>query len=334
MRRQNQKRVVLPKKSTQLRQRSREVSRPRRGATVYQHLKQRNPNAHICIIRSLGGIGDILMTTPAIRHLKEQFPRSVITYATDFHSTDDYKQILKNAPFIDELIDARYVNKSLYESVIDITSVCIKYENSSARPMNRIDIFARACGIPKVSDPKSWYLVEHSERVWANQKIRILCGHKSPVFLHTASFDKKRCWPARRYHELLELTAEQRPDIHYLVSDFNNVLGDSTLYPNCSIVTDRNVRNIAALIEGCKYFIGPDSGPMHIAGAVGTPSSVLFGSIPPEARINHYPTHKAVVAEPRLSCMGCFYARCDISFKCMSDITAQQVLSSVPEILL
>jgi len=77
------------------------------------------------------------------------------------------------------------------------------------------------------------------------------------------------------------------------------------------------VREMAALIQQCDLFVGPDSGPMHLAGALGVPSVVVFGAIPPQARINHYPTHKAVVLEG-LRCLGCWYEQCPIKYRCMT----------------
>ena len=65
----------------------------------------------ICIIRSVGGIGDVLMITPALRELKVRYPKSKLTFAVDRHTTsgDNYYELVKNAWFIDHIIDARDV---------------------------------------------------------------------------------------------------------------------------------------------------------------------------------------------------------------------------------
>jgi len=52
-------------------------------------------------ITPLYGIGDILMATPAIKVLKENFPKSKITYLAIFSS---HKEILKYNPYIDEIL--------------------------------------------------------------------------------------------------------------------------------------------------------------------------------------------------------------------------------------
>jgi ADP-heptose:LPS heptosyltransferase len=300
------------------------------------HFASLRPNEpiKILVIRSLGGIGDILMTTPCVRQIKEDFPKSHITYATDRHSTkgDDYYELLKNVPFIDEIIDARRIEKSLYDVWVDITSVCIKYENGNQPPLNRIDIFARACGINRLRNPVPFYKVEQEERILprATYLPYKQMGRKL-VFLHTASFDAKRCWPVERYVQLIELAEKRYPEIQFLVSDFNHVLPDIRHYSNCCNVTNPSIRKLAAIIELSDFFIGPDSGPMHIAGTLGVPSLVLFGSVPAEARINYYSKTRAITT-PHFVCGGpCFYAKCNFNTRCMLDITADRVLSVLKE---
>jgi ADP-heptose:LPS heptosyltransferase len=43
-------------------------------------------------------------------------------------------------------------------------------------------------------------------------------------------------------------------------------------------------RQMGALVAHSKLLIGGDSGPMHVAGAVGVPYLALFGSTPADAR--------------------------------------------------
>lgn len=327
------KKVVLnkqiPKQPTRRPGGTQRVSRQQ---NIYQQFPNKGNKLNLCVIRSLGGIGDILMTTPAIQQLAEDYPNSRITYATDMHSTKDYYEVLKNNPHISEVIDARFVNKTHYDAWVDITSVCIQHENSSKPVLNRIDIFAKAIGISRLRNTLPYLKLEPEETLWAQSYIRQLnLGDKKLIYLHTASFDPQRCWPVQRYQELLRIAQNQYPNLHFLVSDFNQVLPNKQLYPNATDVTQGLIRKASALIQQSDYFIGPDSGPMHIAGALQVPSLAMFGSIPPAARINYYPTHTAVTSEPKLSCMPCFYSKCSINFKCMTNITAEQVLKTLME---
>ena len=290
---------------------------------VVQEIKKRNGKARVCIIRGVGGIGDVLMTTPALRQLKEMFPRVHLTYAVDMHRAGNtYQELVYNAPFIDEIVDARYVDRANYDAVCDISAVCIRFENRSLPPVNRIDLFARALGITHMPNKLPFYSVTAVERSWAAS---ILDKYKSAgkriVVLHTASFEGKRSWPAERNAELVKLGDENTV---FIIFDFNSVYGDWDKLDNVVDMSRTSVREMAAIIEQADLFVGPDSGPMHIAGATRTNSLVIFGSIPPEARINYYPTHSAIKLDG-LSCLGCWYAACPIGVKCMADLSAQTV---------
>src|SRR3990167_6848283 len=82
------------------------------------------------IIRRLGGIGDVLMTTPMLRGLKEKFPRCHITYATnDKYAGGSLFAILQGNPYIDKLITVGESTQSRYDFTVDVTSIDIEAEN-------------------------------------------------------------------------------------------------------------------------------------------------------------------------------------------------------------
>ncbi len=53
-------------------------------------------------------------------------------------------------------------------------------------------------------------------------------------------------------------------------------------HPNCfSLHGILNTDELAAMIQRARIFIGYDSGPAHVAQAVGTPAVILFGELEP-----------------------------------------------------
>ena len=288
---------------------------------------------HICIIRSVGGIGDVLMMTPGIRALKEQNPNLEITVAVDMHTTWDksYREMLKNAPFIDHLIDARYVNRNKFTKVVDISSVCIAFEKKELRVNNRIDLFARALGVKSLKDTLPFYRVETDERSWASQVLKDRkCFGKTIVGFNPESNDSKRSWSRQEVFRFIDLLSKQKNQTKVILFDFANSYPEFSSLDFVINASKTTVRQMAALIERCNIFVTPDTGPMHIAGALGVPSVCLFGSIPPQARINHYPSHVAITSES-LDCLGCWYSPCQINTQCMKDIKAEKVYKLVLE---
>lgn len=71
------------------------------------------------------------------------------------------------------------------------------------------------------------------------------------------------------------------------------------------VVKSRSLRQVAALIEACDVYLGNDTGPMHIAAAVGASVVAVFGST------NHYRSgpygeeHIVVQSELDLGCNPC-----------------------------
>jgi heptosyltransferase-2 len=95
-----------------------------------------------------------------------------------------------------------------------------------------------------------------------------------------------------------------------------------------------SVAGLAAAIAGCSAIVSNDSGPAHIAAAVGTPALVLFGPTSPE---RWTPPGRLVRAlSLNLSCSPCTNhggERCPIgTHACMKDLTVAQVEQALASI--
>ena len=287
----------------------------------------------VCVIRAVGGIGDVLMITPGIRALKEKYPQVKITVAVDRHRVwdDSYFNLLSNAWFIHDVIDARYVDKRKFDEVVNISAVCIPYERKGLPAINRIDLFARHLGINFLEDPVPFLKIEEEESIWAALKIELNKISKDSLVVSFAptSNEGKRSWSNKQASSFLKEMILKSPNALILFFDFQGNF-DKKLLENKNILdcSSTSVREMASLIGQSDIYVGPDSGPMHIAGALGVKSIALFGSIPPEARVNYYKNHEAIVSET-VSCLGCWYAKCPYEVKCMDTIESSLIVSEV-----
>ena len=320
--RQNRKQVLAPVRMTA----------KKRNITKVKNKFITSGNARVLINRSLGGIGDMLMLSVALRELKRSMPGIHLTVAINRHDTydDTYYKLYKNAPFIDEIVDSRYIRPERFDNYFNVTTVCINYESTRTIPRNRISIFADTIGIKKIESAIPFYKEELNEANLMEIFLDKYKGRKK-VFIHTASMDGKRSWDIKNTLNLIRLIERNYPEAVIFVSDFNNYYSNWPIFKNVIEVSEMDVRRTASLIKRCDLFVGPDSGPMHIAAAVGTKSLVIFGSIPPEARINLYPTHKSVQLEG-LPCLGCWYRNCPYNVKCMKDLTAEMVFKRIRDL--
>jgi lipopolysaccharide heptosyltransferase II len=94
--------------------------------------------------------------------------------------------------------------------------------------------------------------------------------------------------------------------------------------PVLSLVAELNLIELLELLGRATLFVGPDSGPMHIAAAAGTPIVALFGPTLPE---NFGPWQaKATLIARDLDCRPCRQRRCIMNdFRCLRSIRPEEV---------
>jgi len=91
------------------------------------------------------------------------------------------------------------------------------------------------------------------------------------------------------------------------------------------------LRELAYLYQKCAAVICTDTGPMHIAAAVGSPVVVaLFGPTSPLRTGPYGAKHRVIRAG--LECSPCFRKRCD-DMSCMKKITVEMVFDTVKEVI-
>ena len=96
------------------------------------------------------------------------------------------------------------------------------------------------------------------------------------------------------------------------------------------------LRDAAAILSGARIFIGNDSGPAHLAAAVGVPLVVLSGADDPRSTSPISP-RKRLVFLSHLDCISCVKNKCPLTdesrMQCMRGITSAMVMESVAELL-
>ncbi|PKN35565.1 MAG: lipopolysaccharide heptosyltransferase II [Deltaproteobacteria bacterium HGW-Deltaproteobacteria-19] len=85
-----------------------------------------------------------------------------------------------------------------------------------------------------------------------------------------------------------------------------------------------SLREALALISRCRIFVSNDSGLMHVAAALGIPTVAIFGSTNPVTTGPMGPRF-SVIRRP-MDCSPCLRETCPEDFRCMSAITAEDVL--------
>jgi heptosyltransferase I len=87
---------------------------------------------------------------------------------------------------------------------------------------------------------------------------------------------------------------------------------------------------LAALMARCRGFVGGDTGPLHLAAAVGTRTVALFGPSDPRRNGPYGPGH--VILHQRLPCSNCYQRACD-HWECLPGIEVDAVVNAVGSLL-
>jgi heptosyltransferase-2 len=97
-----------------------------------------------------------------------------------------------------------------------------------------------------------------------------------------------------------------------------------------SLAGKTSLRELMISLAGCQVLLTNDTGPMHVAAALGVPVVVPFGSTSPELTgpgLPGDPTHHWVrVSTP---CAPCFLRECPVDFRCMKGIVPERVTEAV-----
>ena len=156
---------------------------------------------------------------------------------------------------------------------------------------------------------------------------------KNPiVMLHPgASFGPSKRWPAERFAELGSLFRDRnRATVLITGSSDEKELADSisSLMKNKAINLSgqTGLRMLAALMSHASLFATNDSGPMHMANALGTPVIAVFGPTDPNATGPYQ--EPAAVVKKDVPCWPCSYRECPFDHRCMLNISAEEVYES------
>lgn len=184
-------------------------------------------------------------------------------------------------------------------------------------------------GIPLSTTPPALYLTE-AERSVAKQLLKQYHIPEDATLVGInpgAAYGSAKCWPPECFREIIAKLAAL-PNTYILC--FSDLTGAPLVHSICAgmppqvvnLAASTNIRELMALTEQCTVFLTNDSGPMHIAAALQTPLVALFGST---SSIATGPYSTGTVLSKNVSCSPCFRRTCPIDFRCMKQLTVEEV---------
>lgn len=267
------------------------------------------PEARALCVRR-GGLGDTLLVIPILRAMRAVRAGAWLTFA----GVSEYAELLCRYGAADEAWSserleswalrgegeagarARRVLQAFSWIVADDPALA-----AAASPSCRVDVFDPVLG----SDPP----VPAASQLLARAG---LAGDAAPVFplrppdpgpgapcvLHVGSGSARKCWPRARLTGLARALAQRGPLV-VLAGPAEVERGWLDGWPGgVAPVVPQSIGALADVLAGARVFVGHDSGPAHLAAALGVPVVALFSTTDPRVWAPHRATVFRLADDP------------------------------------
>jgi heptosyltransferase-2 len=112
-----------------------------------------------------------------------------------------------------------------------------------------------------------------------------------------------------------------------LAETISGEIARATGEPTLNLTGLTSLRELAAVLKICDLVLTNDTGPMHLAAAVGAPVVAIFGSTSPELTGPVF-SARAKVVRCDAPCSPCFRRECPIDLRCLRGIETDQVVAA------
>ncbi|MBI3324562.1 MAG: glycosyltransferase family 9 protein [Candidatus Omnitrophica bacterium] len=160
------------------------------------------------------------------------------------------------------------------------------------------------------------------------------------IAVHPAASARSKRWSAERFAEVADrLIAQHQARIVLIAGPRDagqaQAMERAMRHRAVSAVGQLSLGELACLFVRCRLLIANDSGPVHIAAAVGTPVVAIFGRNQPGLGATRWgpvgPGH--TILQKDVGCPTCLAERCQINFLCLSALPVEEVYAAACAVL-
>lgn len=312
-----------------------------------------------------GGIGDAVLLLPSIKELKSAFPHLKIDILCEkrnsgiFELSGDVDHIylydrdfellkcLKNK--YDVVIDSEQWHRlSAIVALLTWAPVRIGFATNERERLftNKVSYCHddyEVYSFLRLIEPFIGYIpsFSHDEPfVDIEDNPASLDGHLSEntIAIFPGATVAERRWGGDRYGKVARVLIEKSYKVIIIGSkdDREDAAKIINIAPGAIDLTGKTtLKEVASILKRSKLLITADSGLLHLAVAVGTPTVSLFGSGIEKKWAPRGKRHRVI--NKHLACSPCtkfgYTPRCKLSVKCMSSITVEEVYEMAVKLL-
>lgn len=317
--------------------------------------------ARILLIR-LRSMGDCLLLTGPVRALKQEFPQfrlSVLVelrFADCFHGNPDFDEVIVVA---NKYLAGASLLVRRFDAILNLhggpTSLLYAflatgkrigaehyqysklYHGLTPRPDPAVHTVEstmalfRWLGVRCERPPALRYEVHSREATCIRERL----GVRPYAVIHPASIMATKRWEPARFGEVARSLARRGLRIVVTAGPGEESYAGQAAkeIDGAMIMLGLSIPELAELVRGARLYVGNDSGPMHLAAAVGTPTVAVWGSSD-SRRWRPWSVAHRVVQNP-FECNPCPGYRCLVADSplCIESVTVDQVNAAVDELL-
>jgi heptosyltransferase-2 len=158
--------------------------------------------------------------------------------------------------------------------------------------------------------------------------------------IHPCASCPSKIWPAERFARVADILAQKHGFKIVVVAGPKDIARTQDVIKNmrCAVIDlagKVSVSELASVLKRCALFISNDSGPVHMAVALGVPVISIFGRSQVGLSPRRWgPTGKASkVLHKQVGCIECLAHNCQKEFACLKSITVEEVVSAAESLL-
>ena len=331
-----------------------------------------NLRAERILIIKPGAIGDLLHISPALRALKEHIPDAHIDIMVGSRGTKclfEHNPHIRRVLHFDRKGDHRSlsafaalwheVHNENYDLVINFQRSTFKvwllvmaafpcrvlvYHKTRHRKVhavvNHLETLA-PLGIDVINaDLNLEMYIGEDDTQFASEQIPMAGGGEKPLIaLNLGASNRIKCWAPHSFAQLGDRLADELGAGIILVGgpdelDLAELVMNTALVKPLNLVGKMSLTQLGAVLQRCNLLVSGDTGPLHLATAVGTRVIGLFGAIDPE-RTGPVGSGHTVICHPEVPCVPCNGKKCHHvpTLECMTRISVDEVVTVAKNML-
>jgi heptosyltransferase-2 len=194
----------------------------------------------------------------------------------------------------------------------------------------------------RTGDPKLYMSLKKEAQIWARDILeKAGVGSTDKLLaIHPAASCPSKIWPAERFARVADALAQRFGFKVLVLSGIRDIkIAESVINSMSSQAIDlagrTTVAQLAAVLARCRLFISNDSGPVHIAAALGIPVISIFGrkqkGLSPQRWAPLGPRSRYIHRDA--GCIECLAHNCVKGFSCLKSISVDDVLGVAESLL-